>query len=114
MAKDLTYKILCRNVGGTWIKTTLPTKDDAVGSIGDSVAYKMGFTFGILPQGGTLASRCHFKSLPGDFLIVAQDGSLAVMKKSEYSKYFPKKKDSIPASVKTQRDLKGQNINPKS
>lgn len=113
MAKELIYKTLCRYAGGVWVKIPLPADSFAVGAINDSVVYKMNYVFGLLPSSGAFASRCHYKSLPGDFLVVAPDGSLAVMKKEEYSKYFPKAQDAIPSSVKKKKDIKANEINPK-
>lgn len=98
------YKVLYKYSGGMWNFAPSLKKEDAVNSLGDSIIYKMSYTFG-LAKTQTGIKKPHYIGKPGDFLVVGSDGSFATMSKYTYSKYFPNQPQVVPSKKKTNKDL---------
>tara|TARA_R110000737_G_scaffold342841_1_gene368108 strand:+ start:1677 stop:2045 length:369 start_codon:yes stop_codon:yes gene_type:complete len=88
--KGLKFTVLVRYTSGQWKASSLPQASDIVQDVDGSKIYKMNTMFGVSTTSNKDKSQCAEKSKSGDFLIKHLDGSLTTLKKSEYSKYFPK------------------------
>ena len=86
----------------------LPAETDIVQLNEGSRVFKMNTTFGVIAASNKKLSTCAQKSAPGNFLVVHIDGSLSALKKSEYSKYFPKQPDVKQEGTTSNKALKNK------
>jgi hypothetical protein len=106
--KEFKNTVLCRFINGKWTAVVTPPDSDIVQDVDGSKIYKMNTMFSISKSNVADKSKSSGKSAPGDFLVYHIDGSLSVLTKDDYSKYFPKQPEVKQEGVVSNKVLKNK------